>query len=229
MPWTMLRDPALLLTGSSGPHHCLLHEKPTKLCISKKNMHGATWDLYLQICVLNASRWWTFKNLETFLKHFTDMDAPGSLAEVQGGQIPSAQHLWTNKDLCRLGAGSKCEVGVVVPQPHCLNMHQNSNADGSHKSRCRQKQVSNAVHSNKSSKEQQGKAGVHEWGHDNEILVVIALQVSSQEIKGWRRGRPHLFCLNLTAKKFCHIYLVMSERQADSTETAETARGLADK
>lgn len=85
---------------------------------------------------------------------------------------------------------------------HRLNMHQNSTSDGSHKSRCRQRQVSDAVHANKSSGEQLGTAGVHEGGHDDEILVVIILQVSSQEIKCWYRGRPHLFCLNLTAKSF---------------------------
>lgn len=41
--------------------------------------------------------------------------------------------------------------------------------------------------------------------------------------------QPSPLLSEFNGKKFCHIYLVMSERQADSAETAETALGLADK
>lgn len=63
----------------------------------------------------------------------------------------------------------------VVPRPRCLDLRQNGIASGRRTSRRRQRQVPTAVRANKSSGEPQGKAGMHEWGHDSEILVVMVL------------------------------------------------------
>ena len=140
--------------------------------------------------------------LETFLKHFTLL-APVRTASLQSCKMDTSLLHSACKQKWPLQAGGcqQARGGEGAPQPHGL-MHRNGNADGGHKSRCRQRQVSNAVRANKSRREQQGKAGVQEWGRGDEILVVIVLQVSSQEIKCWHRGRPHPFCLNLTAKSF---------------------------
>lgn len=134
----------------------------------------------------------TYKHfLETFLKHL-------SLRTPMHAELCRCAR-WTHPSA---GGWQQVRGGELVSQPRCLHTHRNGSAEGSHKSRCRQRRVPIAVPANKSSREQQGKAGARGWGHDDEILVVIALQVSSQEIKCWHRGSPRLFCLNLTAKSF---------------------------